>query len=96
MNVVVKINELERLTLDDTVITAYWEASLTDGEITESISDSKTFTRNDESPEFIPFADLTESDVIGWIGFDMEGLEAVLGERIEKIKNPPKALGLPW
>jgi hypothetical protein len=46
----------------------------------------------------IPFADLTEAIVQGWLAdsLDLEAIEANLTERNEAITNPTSATGLPW
>jgi hypothetical protein len=46
----------------------------------------------------IPFADLTEEIVLGWLAdsLDLEAIEANLTERNEAITNPKTATGLPW
>ena len=91
----VTINTLERNTADDTVITAHWNASLTDGELTASAYGSQGFTRDEESPDFIAFEDLTEADVVGWLELD-ENLEANLQAQLDEQKNPTTVSGNPW
>jgi len=46
----------------------------------------------------IPFADLTEEIVSGWLAdnLDLEQIEANLTERNDEIQNPTSATGLPW
>jgi len=46
----------------------------------------------------IPFADLTEEIVSGWLAdnLDLEQIEANLTERNDEITNPKTATGLPW
>jgi hypothetical protein len=122
---IITINNLERNTADDTVITAHWtarleEVTVTDAYTVPSYTDeqgvempaievpesttvdysasaygSQSFTRDDESAEFIPFADLTEADVIGWLTLD-EGLEANLQAQIDEQKTPSTVSGTPW
>jgi hypothetical protein len=43
----VNINTLERNTADNVVITAHWNASITDGEFNASAYGSQSFTRTD-------------------------------------------------
>jgi hypothetical protein len=55
------------------------------------------FSRNEDSPELIPFADLTEDDVVVWVTAALpEGLEAGLLAQIEEKKNPSSTMGVPW
>ncbi len=91
----ITINNLERNTSDDTVITAHWCASLTDGDYSASAYGTQSFTRDDESPEFIPFDDLTEEVVVGWLDLD-ENLEANLQAQIDEQKTPTTVSGTPW
>lgn len=91
----VTINTLERNTADSVVITAHWNATLTDGDFSSSSYGSQSFTRDDESPELVPFADLTEEVVVGWLELD-EGLEANLLAQIEEQKAPTTVSGKPW
>jgi hypothetical protein len=48
--------------------------------------------------EPIPFEELTESIVLGWLfdNLDLDAIEANLIERNEEIVNPKTATGLPW
>ena len=92
---IITINQLERNTVDDTVITAHWSASLTDGDYSASSYGSQSFTRDEESPDFIAFDDLTEADVVGWLTLD-EGLEANLQAQIDEQKTPTTVNGTPW
>jgi hypothetical protein len=90
----VSINTLERNTADDVVITAHWNAAITDGNFNASAYGSQSFTRDEESPELIPFADLTEDVVIGWL--ELGSLEDSLLAQIEEKKAPTTAQSVPW
>ena len=112
---IITINNLERNTADDTVITAHWSARLEEVTVTEAFTDeegnevpesttvdysansygSASFTRDEDSPTFIKFADLTEADVVGWLTLD-EGLEANLQAQIDEQKAPTTVTGTPW
>ena len=92
---IITINNLERNTVDDSVVTAHWNASLTDGDYSASSYGSASFTRDADSPTFIKFADLTEADVVGWLTLD-EGLEANLQAQIDEQKAPTTVTGTPW
>ena len=92
---IVTINQLERNTADDSVVTAHWSVNLTDGDYSASSYGSASFTRDADSPTFIEFADLTEADVVGWLTLD-EGLEANLQAQIDEQKAPTTVTGTPW
>jgi len=93
MNVTIK--QLERNTADDTVVIAHWGASLTDGDYSASAYGTQSFTRDENSPAFIPFEDLTEEVVVGWLELN-EGLEANLQAQIDEQKTPTTVSGVPW
>ena len=95
----IKIAQLDRNADNNGVITAHWTASKIDGEYIASGYGADSFTPDPDSPNFIPFEQLTESDVVGWLmnkdGW-AEALEARLDADIERQKNPPILHGLPW
>jgi hypothetical protein len=85
----------------DVVVTAHWTVSATDGTNTTSAYGSQSFTLNQEG-SFTPFADLTETQVIGWVQESM-GIDAVtslqenLDKQITDLANPPIVRPpLPW
>jgi len=94
----IKIMQLDRSLPDGVVVTCHWRASLTDGDYTASSYGAEGFNqKSPDNPDFIPYEDLTEEIVKGWvtdkIGADIQaGLEA----QIEAQKNPTSAKGLPW
>ena len=91
----ITINQLERIIADGAVITAHWNASVVDGDYSARAYGTQSFEPNPDSPEFIPYEDLTEEEVVGWLTLD-EGLEANLEAQIESQKNPTDASGVPW
>ena len=92
---VVTINQLDRSLPDETVIIAHWSASEVDGEYSASSYGTQSFVRDADSPEFVPYADLTEEIVVGWLTLN-EDLEANLLAQIDEQKNPTRANGVPW
>jgi len=91
----ITINQLERNTADGEVITAHWNASVTDGDYSASAYGSESFTIDEDSPDFVVFEDLTEDIVVGWLTLD-DGLEDNLLAQIEEQKNPTTVTGKPW
>ena len=88
---------------DGGIFTVHWRvsASETVGEDTFSASSYGTagFTYDASSPDFVPYADLTESQVLGWVwadGVDKDATEAALQANIDAQKNPTTADGVPW
>tara|TARA_R100001463_G_scaffold104021_1_gene158497 strand:+ start:2956 stop:3240 length:285 start_codon:yes stop_codon:yes gene_type:complete len=94
---------MEHNTADGGVIVAHWRVtdSETVGEDTYSASAYSTasFTYDASSPDFVPYADLTEEMVLGWCfdgDVDKDAVEASLTANIEEQKNPTTEDGVPW
>ena len=97
------ISTMERNTSDGGVIVAHWRVtdSETVGEDTFSASayGTASFTYDASSPDFVPYADLTESVVLGWCwanGVDQDAVEASLTANINEQKTPTTVEGTPW
>lgn len=95
-----KISTLERDTADGFVTAVHWTAVQTDGEFTASTYSTVSFVKED-GVNLIPYADLTEEIVIGWVKASLgtEGVaavEAALAQNIALQKNPVVAAGTPW
>ena len=91
----ITIRQLERNTTGDEVITVHWGAGVVEGVYSANSYGTQSFSRDADSPEFIPFEDLTEADVVSWLTLD-EGLEANLLAKIEEQKTPSTVTGIPW
>ena len=90
------ISQLDRQTSDGFVTTAHWQANATDGDYSASTYSTCSWS---EGTVTIPYADLTQETVLGWIwanGVDKDAVEASLAAQIELQKNPIKATGVPW
>ena len=96
------IANLERNTADGGVIVAHWRvtAEETVGEETYTASAYGTcgFTPDASAPDFVPFDQLTEADVLAWVwsSMDKDATEAALTAKIEEQKAPATVSGLPW
>jgi hypothetical protein len=80
-------------TESDYVVIAMYEVVGVDGEYTASLSNTAQFSTESVS-EFIPYADLTNEIVIGWVkeqlGVDgVSNLEACIQGQIDSQINPP-------
>jgi hypothetical protein len=102
-----KINTLEYTNDNDKgVVTAHWDVTLTEtvgeGDEAKTYSarryGSASFQPLPEGSDYVPFEDLTESTVIGWVQstLDVEEIENSLLAQIEEQKNPKQLKGLPW
>lgn len=94
------ITQLERQTDTGGVITAHWRVTAVDGDYTASAYSTVGFTPDASAPDFVPFDQLTEADVLGWVwaseDMDKDEMEANLAAKIEADKNPTTATGTPW
>jgi hypothetical protein len=92
------IANLERETADGFVMTAHYTVTAEDGTYSSGAYGSLGFERPDK---LIPFADLTEELVIGWVQ-DAFGAEkvteilAALQAQLDEQHHPSKASGMPW
>ncbi len=97
------ISTMEHNTADGGVIVAHWRVTEeeTVGEETyiACAYSTASFTYDASSPDFVPYADLTEEMVLGWCfdgGVDKDAVEASLTANIEEQKNPVTEAGVPW
>jgi hypothetical protein len=90
-------------TEQDYVVMANYEVVGVDGEYTASLSNIARFS-TESVAEFIPYADLTNEILVGWIQEELgedgvANLEACIQGQIDSLINPPVSLQitpLPW
>jgi hypothetical protein len=94
------ISQLERNTSDDMVFTVHYRIDANEGDYTADSYGS--IGLDPAKPESkIPYEDLTEEVVIGWV-IEKLGEETVdqikdsLSSQIEFKKSPPSTTGVPW
>ena len=84
--------------LTDVVVTCHWRYGVSNGEQPNAIGyyytdifGAQSFQIPTDTTNFIPFADLTEADVIGWLeaSMDVPAMQQQLDARLENIINPP-------
>lgn len=97
MNII--INNLDRTNPSGFVTTVHWSTSKTSGEHTASQYGTESFEATEGS--FVPFDQLTQEMVTGWLTerWGAEGLaakEAALDAQLAALANPPVVSGLPW
>ena len=99
--------DLQPSDMDGAVIVAHWRcnAEKTTGEgddaVTYGASSYGTcgFSPDPSAEGYIPYADLTEAEVLGWCwteGVDKDATEANLQANIDLQINPVTASGVPW
>jgi hypothetical protein len=81
------------------VVNAIWEVTGVDGEYTASIGGNTTFS-SEQMGTFIPYDQLTEATVIGWIPeAQITSAQQCVQGQIDSLINPPvspQAQPLPW
>lgn len=94
-----KIAQLERETADGFVFTAHYTVDAFDGAYSSGAYGSVGFERPEN---LIPFADLTEDQVVQWVQEAIGGdekvteIQAALQAQLDEQHNPTKAAGVPW
>jgi hypothetical protein len=96
------ISQLDRSMPDGMVVAAHWRVSKTDGAITGAAYGEMRFDyKSPQDPTFIPYANLTQAQVIQWVkdalGPDeVAKYEASVQRQIDAQKAPALTSGLPW
>ena len=80
------------------ITVAHWRVSAVDGDYTASAYGTCGFTPDPTAPDFVPYANVTEAEVLGWVwgSVDKDETEANLAAQIDAQKNPTTAAGTPW
>ena len=89
------INQLNREASTGIITTVHWRASKTSGEHTASSYGSVGLTAGDT---VIPFANVTEANVLAWLGaaLDLTEMEAALDAQLAALAAPAVLDGMPW
>ena len=95
------IASLDRETADGYIFTAHYTVNATDETYSARAYGSIGFERPDT---LVPFADLTEETVVGWVKAKLDeenedtvsNVEASLQAQLDEQASPTKASGLPW
>ena len=84
----------------DVVVNALWEVTGVDGAYTANIGGNTQFTLSPDAPDFTPYADLTQAQVIGWIPeLQIAAAQACVQGQIDSMITPPVSpenTPLPW
>jgi hypothetical protein len=97
MNYQWNVVQLDRLTSDGFVVTVHYTVNAVDGDYTSSIYGTVSYTEQPDE-QYIPYAELTEAEVVGWVqeSLGKDTVEEGLAAQIEAQKNPVQEVGLPW
>lgn len=86
----------------DYVVLANYVVAGVDGEYRAEINGNSQFSVSPHQTTYIPYADLTEAIVLGWIQAEPNvtiNMEACVQGQIDSQKNPPitpQSTALPW
>ena len=88
--------QMDRLTSDGFVVTVHYTVNAVDGDYTASTYGTVGYTQGEGS--YVPYADLTEAQVVGWVqeSLGKDTVESALAEQIALQKNPVVESGVPW
>ena len=91
-----QVVQMDRQVADGFVTTVHYNVSAVDEEFTASTYGTVGFTK--EEMEYVPFEQLTQEQVIGWVqdSLGQATVEEALATQIEAQKNPVQESGLPW
>ena len=80
------------------ITVAHWRVTAEDGDYTASAYGTAGFTPDATDPNFKPYDQVTEAEVLSWVWaqVDQAETEAALAAKIEADKNPTTATGTPW
>jgi len=80
------------------ITVAHWRCNAEDGDYTASAYGTAGFTPDADDPNFKPYDQVTEVEVLAWVHtqVDQAETEANLAAKIEADKNPTTATGTPW
>lgn len=80
------------------ITVAHWRVSAVDGDYTASSYGTCGFTPDATDPDFKPYDEVTEAEVLAWVhaSVDKDATEKALAAKIEADKNPTSAAGTPW
>ena len=89
---------MENYTSDGVVFTIHFTVNAEDGTYSSGAYGSLGLERGDA---LVPFADLTEATVVGWVKERLTAekvteIEAALQAQLDEQRQPTKSGGLPW
>jgi hypothetical protein len=95
------VNNMTRVINDGFVIVVDWSCTASATGVQGAFYGGQTTYKNDPSePGFIPYDNLTQATVLGWVyealGDQKAEIEATLTAKVEKQLAPTTAQGVPW
>ena len=84
----------------DYIVNVIWQVEGVDGDNTASIGGNTQFSSAEQEGAFVPYASLTEAQVLGWIPANqIESAQACVQGQIDSMITPPvspTSTALPW
>ena len=95
------VNNMTRVVDDGFVVVVDWSCTASATGVNGAFYGGQTTYKNDPAePGFIPYDQLTEAQVLGWVyaglGDQKAEIETTLTAKVEKQLNPTTANGVPW
>jgi len=95
------VNNMTRVLDDGFVIVVDWSCTASATGVQGAFyGGQSTYPNNPSEPGFIPYDQLTQDIVLGWVyaglGDQKAEIEATLTAKVQKQLNPTTANGLPW
>ena len=95
------VNTLERTTADGIVFTVHYNVAVADDTYSAGAYGSIGLDAPAEGDTVIPYADLTEEVVVGWVKAKLgeeqvTQVQIALQNQIDEQRTPSKAAGTPW
>ena len=95
------VNTLERTTADGIVYVVHYNVAASDDTYSAGAYGSIGLDAPAEGDTVIPYADLTEEVVVGWVKAKLgeeqvTQVETALQTQIDEQRTPSKATGTPW
>jgi hypothetical protein len=95
------VNNMTRVINDGFVIVVDWSCTASAPGVQGAFyGGQSTYTNNPDEPGFIPYDNLTEAVVLGWVwdglGPQKAEIEATLVTKVDKQLSPTTANGVPW
>ena len=95
------VNNMTRVVDDGFVVVVDWSCTASATGVQGAFyGGQSTYTNDPSEPGFIPYDQLTEEIVLGWVytglGDQKAEIEATLTAKVEKQLNPTTAQGVPW
>ena len=95
-----KIANLERIVSNGFIIVAHWICNASENGYSTELYGSEIFEYDPNQADFIPYEQLTESIVVGWVhtrlGSNVAVIESTVTDSLDKLVNPVVLSGLPW